>query len=97
MVDDATLDCYNDSERVCGLFTKLEDELALPFTTTVLGVAVTVARIELARDDRIVAICAREGVRQRIPLLDLPLPTPPPDGADWIAAYRRWAGQSGTA
>ena len=28
---------------------------------------------------------------QRIPILDLPLPTPPPEGAQWIEAYRRWA------
>jgi hypothetical protein len=29
--------------------------------------------------------------RQRIGILDLPLPDPPPDGAEWIEAYRRWA------
>ncbi len=27
-----------------------------------------------------------------ISVLDLPLPEPPPKGAQWIAAYRRWAG-----
>jgi hypothetical protein len=25
-----------------------------------------------------------------IPILDLPLPTPPPGGAEWIEAYRHW-------
>jgi hypothetical protein len=30
-------------------------------------------------------------LRQAIPILDLPLPTPPPDGAEWIEAYRHWA------
>jgi hypothetical protein len=36
-------------------------------------------------------MCARGKHRQAIPILDLPLPDPPPDGAEWIAAYRRWA------
>ncbi|MCA1672630.1 MAG: hypothetical protein LC799_10650 [Actinobacteria bacterium] len=29
-------------------------------------------------------------VRQVISILDLPLPTPPPEGAEWIDAYRYW-------
>jgi len=29
--------------------------------------------------------------RQEIPVLDLPLPDPPPAGWEWIAAYRQWA------
>jgi hypothetical protein len=33
----------------------------------------------------------RGAATQRIPILDLPLPTPPPEGAQWIEAYRRWA------
>lgn len=27
---------------------------------------------------------------QAIPILDLPLPVPRPDGAEWIDAYRHW-------
>ena len=30
-------------------------------------------------------------VRLSIPILDLPLPAPPPPGSEWIAAYRHWA------
>jgi hypothetical protein len=43
-------------------------------------------------DSGIVAICARGKHQQAIPILDLPLPDPPPQGTEWIAAYRRWAG-----
>jgi len=28
--------------------------------------------------------------RRRIALSELPLPTPPPEGAEWIVAYRYW-------
>ena len=27
----------------------------------------------------------------RFRIYDLPLPDPPPEGADWIEAFRRWA------
>jgi hypothetical protein len=95
MVEQATVDCYDDSEQVCGLFTLIEDALAVPFKTTVLGVPVTVTRVDLTADDQIVALVRRGGDRQRIPLLDLPLPDPPPVGWEWIAAYRHWVTRTG--
>jgi hypothetical protein len=45
----------------------------------------------MSDDNDIVTICRRNRSSQRIPILDLPLPTPPPRGAEWIDAYRRWA------
>ncbi|MEU7615736.1 calcium-binding protein [Micromonospora rifamycinica] len=92
MIEEATVDAYGDDEQLIGLFTMLEDHLAVPFTTTVLGVEATVRKIDLTADT-IVAVCARDRHRQRIDLLDLPLPTPAPDGAVWIDAYRHWAGR----
>ena len=59
----------------------------------VLGVAVTVERVDLTQREEIVAVCRRAGVRQTVPLLDLPLPSPPPAGAQWIEAYRHWLGR----
>jgi Calcium binding len=91
LVEEATVDCYNESEQVCGLYTMMENDLALPFETEILGIAVVVEKIDLTERDEIVAICKRGGKRQRIPLLDVPLPSPPPAGAQWIAAYRHWA------
>ena len=58
--------------------------------TQVLGVAVVVERLDLTRSEEIVAICKRGRLRQTIPILDLPLPTPAPEGAAWIEAYRHW-------
>lgn len=90
MVEEATVDCYDESEAVSGLLTILEDNLQCPFETTVLGVAVTVARFDLTDRDGIVAICVRGPHRQKLSILDLPLPSPPPRGAEWIEAYRYW-------
>ena len=92
MIEQATVDAYGDDEQLTGLFTMIEDHLAVPFTTTVLGVDVTVRKVDLTADS-IVAVCTRGPHRQRIDLLDLPLPTPAPEGAAWIDAYRHWAGR----
>jgi Calcium binding len=88
MVEEATVDCYNESELVTGWFTKIEENLAVPFEAVVLGVTVSVERVDITEADQIVAICLRGRHRQSIPILDLPLPIPPPGGADWIEAYR---------
>ncbi len=93
MIEEATVDCYNDSELTTGWFTVIEDKLVVPFETRVLGIQVTVARIDLNNSEQIVALCGRGVERQPLPILELPLPTPPPHGAEWIEAYRRWLDQ----
>src|SRR5437879_11555232 len=87
MIEQATVDAYNESEQITGWFTMIDENLAVPFETTVLGVLVTVERVDLNRSEQIVAVCTRGGSSQSLPILDLPLPTPPPDGAEWIEAY----------
>jgi hypothetical protein len=72
------------------LFVPWEDNLGLPFEATLLGVSATVERVELNDRDEIVAICRRGRDRQRVPLLDLPLPSTKPSGWEWIEAYRHW-------
>jgi hypothetical protein len=90
LIEEATVDCYNESEEVTGIFTMIEENLAVPFVTTLLGVEVTVERIDLNKADEIVAVCWRGRERQMIPVVDLPLPDPKPKGAEWIDAFRRW-------
>ena len=90
MVDEATVDCYNESEKLSGWFTMIHENLAVPFETVVLGVTVTIERIDINQTDQIIAICRRGRDRQSIPILDLPLPGSPPDGWKWIEAYRQW-------
>ena len=92
LIEQATVDCYNESEQVTGLFTMIEDGLGFPFDTSVLGMTVTVVGVDLTDADQIVAICQRDGHQQTIPILDLPLPTRAPEGTEWIEAYRRWLG-----
>lgn len=90
MIEQATVDAYGESEQITGWFTVIEENLAVPFETLILGVLVTVERVDLDRSEQIVAVCRRGRARQSVSILDLPLPTPPPDGAEWIEAYHRW-------
>ncbi|HMA96487.1 MAG TPA: calcium-binding protein [Polyangiaceae bacterium] len=91
LIEEATVDAYSESEQTTGFYTVLEKHLAMPFKTKVLGVEVTVERIDVTDDEQIVAVCARGKSRQRIPIMDLPLPDQPLNGSVWIDAYRRWA------
>jgi len=91
LIEEATVDAYGESEQLVGFVTMLEEHLAVPFQTSVLGADVTVTRIDQSDDGQIVAVCHRGRSGQRIPILDLPLPDPPPKGSEWIDAYRRWA------
>jgi hypothetical protein len=92
MIEEATVDCYGKSEQMTGWFTMLHVNLAMPFETVVLGVPVTVKRIDLDDNEQIVAVCSRGRHRQSLPILDLPLPTTPrPMGSEWIDAFRRWS------
>lgn len=89
MIEEATVDAYGDSEQASGFLACFE-QIAVPFTTEVLGVEISVTGFDLTDDETLVAICRRGKATQRIPVLDLRLPTPLPDGHAWIAAYRRW-------
>ena len=90
MIEQATVDAYGESEQITGWFTVIEENLAVPLQTLILGVQVTVERVDLDRSEQIVAVCRRGRARQSLSILDLPLPKPPPDGAEWVEAYRRW-------
>jgi hypothetical protein len=91
MIEEATVDAYGDSEQTVGFFTLLDERLKLPFKTEVLGMEVAVERLAMTDDEQIVAVCSRGKSQQSVPILDLTLPDPPPEGAEWIEAFRRWA------
>lgn len=88
LIEEAIVDADGESEQRVAFLTVIEENLALPFTTSVLGVEVLVERVDMTAAEEIVAIVRRGKSRQRLPILDLPLPKPPPTGAEWIEAYR---------
>jgi hypothetical protein len=91
LLEDALTDACGEEEQATGLYTMIEENLVVPFLTEILGVMVTVQSINLTNANTIVAQCERNGKHQNIHLLDLPLPDPKPEGAEWIEVYRLWA------
>jgi hypothetical protein len=51
MIEEATVDAYGDSEQTTGWYTMLEEHLALPFETTMLGVLVKVVALDVRGDN----------------------------------------------
>ena len=91
LVEEAIVDAYNESEQAMGFYTMIEENLKVPFETEVLGVPVQVTGVDITENNLVVAVCQRKGSRQRLLILELPLPTPRPAGSEWIDAYRYWA------
>jgi len=90
MVETATVDAYGEAEQATGWLCAIDEHLQTPFETEMLGVKVRVEKIDLEDDASIVAVCRRGQHRQTVPILDLPMPRVPPEGAEWVEAYRRW-------
>jgi hypothetical protein len=90
LVEEAVVDAYSEDEQKVGFLTMMQEHLSLPFSTNILGVEGVVEKVDMTRDGRIVAVYQRNGIRQRIEILDLPLPKPAPAGAEWVAAYSHW-------
>jgi hypothetical protein len=90
LIEEAVVDAYNEDEQKVGLLTMIQENLSLPFSVNILGVEAVVEKVDMTRDGRIVAVCQRDGMKQRIEILDLPLPKPAPVGAEWIATYSHW-------
>ena len=71
MIEEATVDCYDELEQASGFYTMIEDHLAVPFATQVLGVEVSVVGVEMDDNGSLKAVCERNGKRQLIGLIDL--------------------------
>ena len=91
LIEEAIVDAYTEAEQAVGFHATIEQHLGLPFETVVLGTSVTAKKVDVTAAGELVVICSRGRERQAIPILELPLPDPPPAGWEWIEAYRRWA------
>ena len=93
LIQRALLDAEDDEEQQMGFYEALEEHLRVPWRTALAGVPVVVKGLDVGEDDEILAVCLRDGEKVGVPLLDLPMPKPPPKVAEWIEAYRLWVAE----
>lgn len=90
LIEEATIDCYDEYEQRSGFYTMLEDNLGFPFKATVVGEAVEVIGVE-QEDERIDAICKRKGKTYNVDILNIEYKPGEVKGYEWIEAYRKWS------
>ena len=91
LIEEATVDCYNEEEQEIGLLTMIEDNLACPFRAKVIGEEVEVVRLESASEGLgVKAICKYKGKEYSIDVTSLEWGKDRPEGVEWIEAYLAW-------
>lgn len=90
MIAEAIVDCYNEEEQHGGFLVSLEENIACPVTALVVGTEVDVLGFDWNPPGEIVARCRRGDRKYEINVTALEWPGPPPEGAEWIEAYRLW-------
>jgi hypothetical protein len=91
LIEEAIVDAYGEAEQRVGFLTMLEEHLAVPFTTEILGTDARVDRVDLNDADEIVAVCRYGRHRQKNPDSQSPIALTTAGWLEWIEAYRLWA------
>lgn len=69
MIEEATVDWYNEEEQASRFLTMIDDNLALAFAIRILGVEVSVVAAEMYDEGGLKAVCEQGGEQQRIGLM----------------------------
>lgn len=93
LITELTINAYGDDEQLTGFLTGAEDALQALEPAFIVGVPVTVVRVDAGPDVRrgLIAVCERDGTRYEASLVDLVFPADSELGRV-TAAYRRWLG-----
>ncbi|MEK7466243.1 MAG: hypothetical protein AAB074_02410 [Planctomycetota bacterium] len=91
LVAKATAGAHDEIEQLAEFFTILGNDLAYPFRAILLGAPAAVIDVEVAERPDLVFVCLRGRERLRVRVMDLPRPSPVPEGWEWVEAYRYWA------
>jgi Calcium binding len=91
LIEEATVDCYNEHEEHMGFMNMVEENVVCPFPAKVIGEEVEV--LELRSPDAgfgLDAVCRYKGKDYRIDIHALEWPKKKPAGFEWIEAYQAW-------
>ena len=94
LLEQATVDCYDEEEAFYGVLSTLDYSLNFPLQAEVLGEQVEVIGLDDRRSSLrkgIVARVRKGGREYSVGLADLNFIAPDPVSAEWLAMYRYWA------
>ena len=97
LLEQATVDCYDEEEEFGGVLCTLDDNLSFPLQAEALGEQVEVIGLDDRRSGLrkgIVARVRKGGREYSVGLADLNFIAPDPNNAEWLAMYRYWAGMN---
>ena len=94
LIEELTVDAYNDEEQLSGFLVGAEEALLRGQQATIVGVTVEVVRIDCGPDARtgLTARVLRDGTSHEVALADLTFAADSALGVV-VAAYRRWQGR----
>jgi hypothetical protein len=96
LIEEATVDCYNEEEQYQGLLNMIEENVICPFQAKVIGEDIEVVELR-AREAGfgIDAVCRYKGKDYKIDVNSLEWPKQKPTGYEWIEAYQLWGSTLG--
>jgi hypothetical protein len=95
LLEQATVDCYDEEEEFSGVLCALEDNLTFPLQAEAMGEPIEVLGLDERRSSLrrgIVARVRKDGREYSMGLAGLTFMAPDPTSAEWLAMYHYWAG-----
>ncbi|MBD3183753.1 hypothetical protein GF312_15795 [Candidatus Poribacteria bacterium] len=92
MIEEATVDCYNEDEAFAGILVTIEDNLSFPFKAKALGDDVEVIGIDNIKSSLgrgIVANVKKQGKMFTIGLSELEIEQDE-ENSKWIQMFHHW-------
>ncbi len=89
IIEDATMDAYDECEQRSGFLAVLEDNLEFPFTAKVVGEEVVVGGLTM-RGNRILAKVEHNASKYCVCIFDIEI-NEKTKGAVHVAAYKEWS------
>ena len=93
LIDEATIDCYDEEEQFWGMLAVLDSELNFPLAGTLIGEQLALIGTDGNASSSHRGIVARVLYKDQVysvSLADLQITGADSRSAEWVAAYRYW-------
>jgi hypothetical protein len=96
LIEEATVDCYNEYEEHQGFVNMIEENVVCPFKAKVIGEEVEVVELGSPKAGLgINAVCRYKSKDYNLDINSLEWPKKKPEGFEWIEAFEAWRANLG--